>query len=219
MFSGLLLIIFGLVVVVGAGAFFMLSASSQAAIASTNPGNMPKGLPGGKIDVLQASVFDLRRGAVLVAKGFGDEFEDANLTIDAYNKFSGEGVDWHELVSEYAGRLAGLEWHEGGGARKLFALSQQRSLELSQVGLDGAGLDAIAEGASACFGGKTFHFAKKGEALFHTGGDGFGKKLEYWIFKDGEAFLRVERRLEQQPQVSIGRPFSEDSFDIYRIRG
>jgi hypothetical protein len=216
MVSGFVLIIFAFVALAGliGGIVFI----SRTAIAASEQKAIESGLGGA--DVLTASVKDVRKGGVLVARKIGNE-ANVNLTIDAYNRCVFDAETWHELISEHDGKPIAIEWREGGGdSDSVYAVLPHKSDGLAAAGLAADKIDALGDDATVEIDGLDFKLKRKGQALFHRGGDGFGKKLDFWEFEaTGGVFARVERPLGAAASFSLARPVDADGFDIYRLQG
>lgn len=218
----LIIIVVGAVVFVGGGAlvFVILKASSNPALGVDRSKALADGrTDDGGVDVLSASITDVRAGGMVKAAGFGDDFEDIHLEIDAYNRLSFNKENWHELVSQYKGRAVAVEWQERSGGRKVYGVRFHRGKELLDIGLQDADLDSLEDGRAVALDGIEYKLARSGEALFHKGGDGFGKKMNFWEFQAEEGgLLRVERASDGTTTVSVAKPLNEAEFEVLRVR-
>lgn len=212
----LIAVVFVLLAGAGLGAIAFMAASQPAIPMDQSAG--PKALPNSGVDVLNAKITDVRRGGLVEAKSYGDEFEDVNLSFDAYNRFSFNSENWHELVSQYKGRTAGVEWQDKASGKEYFAMRYLRCKTPSDVGIDD--VDSLEEGATASFEGRDFTLKRKGDGEYHRGGDGFGKAMQFWEFRaEDDAILRVERLKNSEATLSMGHKLSEGDFDIMRVQG
>jgi hypothetical protein len=168
--------------------------------------------------VLDAGIADLRAGGLAQASGFGDSFEDVALEFEATHRVSVGDLEWRELIASYKGRRVAVECRSGGSDEGVFAVLRYRDLDPADVGLDGSDLSSF-EAASPSYEGQSYRLESSGEAFFHKGGEGFGKKLLYWRFgSDTGSFLRAEQRVGEGIVVSFARPAAGSDFQILRVR-
>lgn len=205
---------------VGAGAGFIAGRATMAVgggPAGLPGGEGPKGIPMRSEDVIRANPMDLRKGGLITAKNFGDDFEDADLEFTSYTKFTRDQEEWHELGADYRNRAVGLGWAKGGD---LYALKQLKTKRLSDVGLEAGALDGLAVGGEVAANGETFTVRAAGKSLSHDNGTGFGKELDAWdlFTADRKQLLRIERRGNGEPTVTLGERFDPSDVEIFRVK-
>ena len=207
------------VIVFGGASVFVIFASQQKTLTMDDTKALAGG-PGGSVDVLTASVTDVRAGGLVGAEAFGDDFENCNLLIDGYNHLKVGNDTWYEAVSEYKARKVAIEWQKRAGKNHFYVVKYHRCKSLGDIGLSNDDLEAPGDGKSVTFEGVEYKFSKSGDGLFHKGEGGFGKKFDYWIFDGGDdQTLRIERLPGAEPSVSVLRPAGEDQFNVMTVRG
>lgn len=216
-----LVIIVVLVVVAagGAGVFMVVAAANRPTLTMEDTKALANDGGGGGVDVLSASVTDVRAGGLVSAESFGDDYESCNLMIDGYNHMKVGNDVWHEAISEYKARKVAIEWQKRGGKNHFYIVKYHRCKSLSDIGLSDGDLEGLGEGKSVTFENVEYKFKKSGDGLFHKGEAGFGKKFDYWLFDAGDdQFLRIEKLPGADTTVSVARPTGEDQFSVMKVR-
>ncbi|MCA8922875.1 MAG: DUF4178 domain-containing protein [Planctomycetes bacterium] len=204
----------------GVGVVVVKAASNKQLAAAPAPKQLTAdGLA--DADVLDATVKDLRKGALLEVTGFGDSFEDVQLEVEAYTRYSRERDEWHELQSSYQGRPVAIVWDEERGVLRVWAVKHLRGTALADVGLDLEALEGLAKGATVEGAGETWTLDDAGKAYSHSNGTGFGKEHRSWELLSGDQrkILRIERWGDDLPTVSLGEAMEPDGMTIYRVKG
>lgn len=204
----------------GVGAMVMLGAKSgQKALTAADPPKQIGG--GGGPDVLTASVKDLRRGAVVQVSGFGDDFEDVQLEVEGYTRYSRGRDEWHVLQATYKDRPVGLGWDEGQGALRVLAYKHLRGKRLADLGLSPEQLAGLKKGDTVEALGQTWTVEDAEEALSHKDGTGFGKEHQSWELaaSDGKQVLRLEQWGDDAPEASLGERIDPAGIEIFRVKG
>lgn len=211
----ILLLIVGVLIAAAGGMALLVSFSSKPAIAMDDP----KSLPGGGVDVLTASITDVRKGGLISASAFGESFESADLEIDEYHRMTAGDEVWQELVTEFKGKRVAIESRTGGTGDGVFQVLVHRDEDLSKVGLEASALDSLGEGLTLQWGGQAHTWKRSGEAHHHRGGEGFGKAFTYHeLWSEDGGFIRIELRKGADPVVSVARPSKADDYSVLRVR-
>ena len=204
-------------------AFAVGFIAGRATMVAGGPAGLPggaggglKGLPMRSEDVIRANPRDLRKGGLITAKNFGDDFEDADLEFTSYTKVTRGGEEWHELGADYRNRAVGLGWSKDGD---LYALKQLKTKRLSDVGLEAGQLDGLQQGAEVSANGESWTVRAAGQCLSHENGTGFGKELDAWelFTADRKQLLRIERR-GGEAVVTLGERFDPSDVEIFRVK-
>jgi hypothetical protein len=203
-----------------AGAFTVATAKRGARSLAADPA-----LPGaGKVDILAATIKDVRKGGLVHVSNMGDAGEDVDLEVERYDRHVAGRDEWHLLDGTYATRHVGLEWQEVRGVLRLWEHKRLRALTPEQVGLEpdrgGAALGALAVGKEHAHDGVTYVVETAGKALRHENGSGFGKEYEAWrlVSKDGKRVLHVERWGDKPASAWIGEAADPSVCTIYRVK-
>jgi hypothetical protein len=197
--------------------------AGRATMVAAGPAGLPggaggtKGLPMRHEDVIRANPKDLRKGGLVTAKNFGDDFEDADLEFDAYTKYTRDREEWHELRADYRNRHVGLGWTPDG---ELYALKHLKTKRVGDVGLSVEQVVSLTKGAQVEAAGATYQVLGAGKCLSHDNGTGFGKELEAWdlVTADRKQLLRVERRGDDEPVVTEGEKVDPSDIEIFRVK-
>lgn len=200
---------------------FAAGAATMAAVRRGGGGGpMAPRLPVRSEDVLRANVRDVRKGGLLHLPGFGDDYEDLDLEVERYTRFSRGRDEWHELAGTYRNRAVGLEWHLERGEPQVFLYKKLRGHTLADVGLSEERLESLGEGSHE-HEGVAYRLTAAEEALSHADGLGFGKGHRTWELRspDGARLLRIERWGEKPHQVSLGERTDPSTIQIYKVKG
>lgn len=205
---------------VGVGVVVVKAASNRQLTAAA----APKQIAAGGLadaDVLEATVKDLKKGALIEVTGFGDEFEDVQLEVEAYTRFSRARDEWHELQSSYRGRQVAILWDEEAGALRVWTAKDLRGKGLGDLGLEADAFDALTKGASVEVDGASYALTDVDKAFSHSNGTGFGKEHRSWelLKADGKGLLRVERWGDDAHLVTECEALDPAAITIYRVKG
>lgn len=198
-----------------AGAATMAAARRGAAGASA-----PPALPTKESDVLRASLEDVRQGGLLHVRSMGDDFEDVDLEVERYDRYTAGREEWHLVEGTYKNRPVALEWQKVRGVLRAWEHKHLRALTPSQVGLGDAALAALSVGGAHVHDGTTYTVEVAGKALRHDGGTGFGKEHQAWrlVSQDGKKVLHVERWGEKPAVAWVGEAIDPGLVEIYRVK-
>lgn len=204
---------------VGVGVVVVKAASNRQLTAAPAPKQIEAGgLADG--DVLDSTVKDLKRGALIEVTGFGDEFEDVQLEVEAYTRYARARDEWHELQSSYRARQVGILWDVEAGTDRVWAAKHLRGKSLADIGQDAAGFDALTKGASIEVDGTSYSVTDVDKALSHKDGTGFGKEHRSWelLAADGKSLLRVEQWRDDAHLVTLCEALDPAAITIYRLK-
>jgi hypothetical protein len=198
-----------------AGAGTMLVVRRGAVTQALRPA-----LPTRENDVLRASLRDVRKGGLVKLPGFGDDFDDVDLEVERYEKTVLGREEWHVLEGTYRNRPVGVGWQDERGTPRTYALKRMR-VQLAEVGLTQAALDALASTRTHTHGGVAYDVEEQGKALRHENGTGFGKEHKAWFLasKDKSKVLRIERWGDEPAQVTLGEAMDPTTVEIYKVKG
>ncbi|MEZ6183587.1 MAG: DUF4178 domain-containing protein [Planctomycetota bacterium] len=206
---------------VGVGVVVLKAASGNKQLGAAPA---PKQIGAGGLaddDVLDATVKDLKRGALIEVTGFGDSFEDVQLEVEAFTRYSRARDEWFELASTYAGRPVALVWDEERGPLRLWAYKARRQGDLADFGLTPDTVEGLAQGQTVDVGGEAYTVDDVGKTLSHKDGTGFGKEHRTWelLSPDKKTQLWIEQWGDEAHQVSKGELIDPDAVTIYRSKG
>lgn len=186
-----------------------------------------KALPGDDLRALPATlgpgalpapplVRDLRVGGLVGLAGFGDEFEDVQLELERYTRYTRGREEWHELAGTYRGRAVGLDWELERGEMCLYGMKHLRGEKLEALGLTLEALEQAKPGDQL----QDWLLVAAGKTLAHENGIGFGKELTTWELKsaDKKHVARIERWEQEPPAVSRGERIDPATVTIFRTR-
>lgn len=204
---------FAVTVIVGLAFLFVVYKLMSAPAAPAITADSPEALPGG-VDVLNATLWDVKKGGVFTITGFNSDYDDADLIVDQVDRIGQGGrVVSRELKIHHEGRERWISVEKSGGSVSV-SVTEPKSPRLSELGLDEDRLAEMDESQAGEFDwdGTTWSYTGSGERFWFENDGRQSEGFYYWEFEsaDGERYLSMSKFEGEPFEVSLSRALGDE---------
>jgi len=183
-----------------------------------------------EVDILKASLLDLRAGGILSLRPFDVPGRpgwvgDADLIIERSDRYEAGGeLRARELLTRHDGRAFWLSAEPSRAGLVITASWPDEAPRLVDLGLDEAGLSAMDEAQTGQleWQGERFHLTVCEERSFFKGDGEAGSRFYHWEFEGDERrlYLTIQKWPDEPFSVALGRKLADTTkLCILKLRG